>query len=310
MTIPDRQIRITEVALRDGLQSHPTLIPAEQKLQLLALLSKAGLSNFEATSFVSPKAVPQLADAEEVIARAREMAGARLSALTPNLRGVDRAIASGVHDVAVVLSATDTMNRKNIGMSFAETIVASEDVIRRAASHQLPSRAYISVAFECPFEGAVSPDVVVRLARQMLDAGATELVIADTIGAAGPAQVQDLCGALTETIPVDRIGLHLHDTRGLGVANAWAGLSAGIRRFDASAGGLGGCPFAPGAAGNLATEDLVLMAESAGYTTGVDLSALYQAIEFASIVVGRPLGGRSMSWARSRRGAGTPAGSA
>jgi len=299
----DRQIRITEVALRDGLQGHATLIPTEQKLELLSLLLAAGLSNLEATSFVSPKAVPQLADAEELISRARGLAGVRLSALAPNARGVERAIASGVHEVAVVLSATDTMNRKNVGMSLHQATVASEDVIRRAASHHVPSRAYISVAFECPFEGTVRPEVVVLLARQMLEAGATELVIADTIGAAGPAQVQELCGLLTESIPSDRIGLHLHDTRGLGLANAWAGISAGIRRFDSSAGGLGGCPFAPGAAGNLATEDLVLMAESGGYTTGVNLPALYDAVQFASQITGRELGGRSMSWAKTRRNA-------
>lgn len=299
----DRHIRITEVALRDGLQGHTTFVPTEQKLRLLHSLSKAGLNNIEATSFVSPKAVPQLADAAELIARARDLPGVQLSALALNLKGVERAIASGVHEVAVVLSATDTMNRKNAGMSLHQATIASEDVIRRAASHQLTSRAYISVAFECPFEGAVPSEVVLRLALRMLAAGATELVIADTIGAAGPAQVQELCRVLAESIPVERIGLHLHDTRGLGIANAWAGICAGIRRFDASAGGLGGCPFAPGAAGNLATEDLVLMAESGGYATGVDLPALYDAVELASQITGRELGGRSMSWARTRRNA-------
>jgi hydroxymethylglutaryl-CoA lyase len=303
MMTPDRRIRITEVALRDGLQGHATLIPTGQKLQLLSLLSKAGLSSIEATSFVSPKAVPQLADAEELIARARGLPGVRLSALALNLKGAERAIASGVHELAVVLSVTDTMNRKNVGMSLQQAITACEDVIRRAASHELPTRAYISVAFECPFEGSVHPDVIVRLASRMLDAGATELVIADTIGAAAPAHVYELCRVLAETMSNDRIGLHLHDTRGMGIANAWAGISAGIRRFDSSAGGLGGCPFAPGAAGNLATEDLVLMAEASGYATGVNLPVLYDAVQFASQVTGRELGGRSMSWAKSRRDA-------
>ncbi|MET4578082.1 hydroxymethylglutaryl-CoA lyase [Ottowia thiooxydans] len=297
----DPNIRITEVALRDGLQGHASFIPTEQKLNLLKLLSKAGLNSIEATSFVSPKTIPQLADAEELIARSRELPDVRLSALAPNVRGVERAIASGVHEVAVVLAATDTMNRKNLGMSLDQAIAASEEVIARAASRKLSTRAYIAVAFECPFEGLVPSDVVVSLAARMLDAGATELVIADTIGAASPAQVQEVCRILTRSIPSDLIGLHLHDTRGMGVANAWAGISAGIRRFDASAGGLGGCPFAPGAAGNLATEDLVLMAESCGYPTGVDLPALYDAVAFASQITGRTLGGRSMSWAKARR---------
>jgi hydroxymethylglutaryl-CoA lyase len=304
MMTADRQLRITEVALRDGLQGHATFIATEQKMRLLQLLFKAGLSNIEATSFVSPKAVPQLADAEELIARSREIPGVNISALALNRRGADRAISSGAHEVAVVLSATDTMNRKNVGMSLEEATKVSEAVTQQAASHHLPTRAYISVAFECPFEGPVPPPVVVRLAQQMLKAGATELVIADTIGAAGPGQVYDLCRELIKTIPAHLIGLHLHDTRGMGSANAWAGISAGIRRFDSSVGGLGGCPFAPGAAGNLATEDLVLMAHSSGFDTGVSLPALYDAVQFAGQITGRELGGRSMPWVKTRRDSG------
>ncbi|MGI4847355.1 MAG: hydroxymethylglutaryl-CoA lyase, partial [Janthinobacterium lividum] len=211
------------------------------------------------------------------------------------------AIAAGAREIAVVLSATDTMNRKNINMSLADAARVSEETLIAAQRAGLRTRAYVAVAFECPFEGVTDIQPVVELSERMAAAGAGEIVIADTIGAAGPAQVRDRLAILKQSIPLDVLALHLHDTRGLGTALAWAGIEAGIRRFDSSTAGLGGCPFAPGAAGNLATEDLVLMAEQAGFATGIDADRLVAAIEYVEGKLLRPLGGRSMTWFRKRR---------
>jgi hydroxymethylglutaryl-CoA lyase len=295
------RIEITEVAPRDGLQGHGAFIPTDRKLALIAALVAAGLRRIEATSFVSAKAVPQMADAAELIAGARRIEGAVLSALTPNVRGLERALQCQVDEVAVVLSATETMNRKNIGMSLEQAAQVSEQVLREARPAGVRTRAYVSVAFECPYEGPVAPAVVQQLAQRMLHAGAHEIVVADTIGAAAPGQVTRLCELLLTDMAAGQLALHLHDTRGLGATNAWAGIQAGVRRFDASAGGLGGCPFAPGAAGNLATEDLVLLCEGSGIETGVDAAALQEAVSVAGELVGRPIGGRSAAWARTRR---------
>src|SRR5690606_8314818 len=219
----------------------------------------------------------------------------------PNLRGLERAMAAGAREIAIVLSATETMNRKNINMSLDEAASVSEETLRVAKSAGLRTRAYVAVAFECPFEGLTPLDRVLQLARRMDDAGGDEIVIADTIGAAAPAQVKAAFLALREAIPVERIGAHFHNTRGMGAANAWAALEAGVRRFDASAGGIGGCPFAPGASGNLATEDLVLMAEQSGFSTGISLDGILEAVTFAEAQLGRSLGGEALSWYRSRK---------
>jgi hydroxymethylglutaryl-CoA lyase len=241
-----------------------------------------------------------MADAAEVIAEALALAPLRASALAPNLKGLERAVAAGTREVAVVLSCTETMNEKNINMSLAEATRISCDTLRAARAHGLTTRGYLAVAFECPFEGPTPGERVLELGLALRDAGADEIVVADTIGAASPADVQRLLRRLLPQLPVDRIGLHLHDTRGMGVANAYAGLELGVRRFDASAGGLGGCPFAPGASGNVATEDLVLMLEQSGYDTGVSLPALAAAVDLAGELLGRPLGGHAMPWLRRR----------
>lgn len=300
-------IQITDVAPRDGLQNQAVHVAAADKLRLIERLAEAGVQSVEATSFVSPKAVPQMADAEAVldgIAANLEAGGwargLRVSVLVPNMKGFQRALATGAREVAVVLSATETMNRKNINMSLAEAADVSEEVVRAARQAGLRTRAYVAVAWECPFEGATSLDEVVRLSVRMAGAGAQEVVIADTIGAAAPGQVRLRLQALTQALPADSLGVHFHDTRGMGVANAYAALEAGIRRFDASTGGIGGCPFAPGAAGNLATEDLVLMAEQCGYSTGIDTAKLIAAVDLAQELLGRQLGGRSMPWLRRR----------
>jgi hydroxymethylglutaryl-CoA lyase len=294
----ERVLHVTEVAPRDGLQSQSMAVPTGQKVRLIKQLADAGLTRIEVGAFVSSKAVPQMADSAEVVAAARRLGGLHLSAFVPNMRGLERAQASGVDAIAVALSATETMNMRNIGMSLDKAKRSCFDTVREARTAHLPARAYLAVAFECPFEGPVRQDTVLRLAHLMTEAGASEIVIADTIGAAAPAQVQALLQILLREFDADRLAIHLHDTRGLAIANAWAALQCGIRRFDSSAAGIGGCPFAPGAAGNLATEDLVLLAHQCGFGTGVDLARLGQAIGFAEELLCRPLGGRSMAWQR------------
>jgi hydroxymethylglutaryl-CoA lyase len=291
-------LHITEVGPRDGLQSQATPVDTSGKLALVAALFSAGLRRIEATSFVSPKAVPQMADAEAVLGGLAAPADARISALVPNQRGLQRAVASGAREIAVVLSATETMNRKNIRMGLAQALQTCEDTLAEAAAAGLRTRAYVAVAFRCPFEGDTPTGRVVDLALQMQAGGAGEVVIADTIGAAAPADVERVLTALLARMPAERVGMHFHDTRGMALANAWAAIGHGVRRFDASIGGLGGCPFAPGAAGNLATEDLALMAAQCGYDTGIRLDALIDAIDTAGRLVGYPVGGRSDRWLR------------
>jgi hydroxymethylglutaryl-CoA lyase len=296
------QIFITDVAARDGLQNQPVHLSTDDKLTLIGLLVEAGVASVEATSFVSPKAVPQMADAAELLPRVNQaFPGLRSSVLVPNLKGLERASAAGAKEIAVVLSATETMNLKNINMSLEAATAASEQTLRQAAALGLRTRAYVAVAFDCPFEGPTPLARVQTLAAAMLAAGAGEIVIADTIGAAAPADVKLRMNALANVIPLEKLAIHLHDTRGMAVANAWAALEAGVRRFDASAGGIGGCPFAPGAAGNLATEDLVLMAERSGFTTGIDLDRLLDAVAFAESKLQRPLGGGASTWLRRQR---------
>jgi hydroxymethylglutaryl-CoA lyase len=295
-------IFITEVAPRDGLQNQPIYLSTDDKLQLISLLVGAGVASVEATSFVSPKAVPQMADAAELLARLDQaFATLRSSVLVPNLKGLERAAAAGAKEIAVVLAATETMNQKNINMSLETATAASEQTLRAAIALGLRTRAYVAVAFDCPFEGPTPLARVLTLAAAMRDAGAGEIVIADTIGAASPADVKQRLSALANVIPLATLAIHLHDTRGMAVANAWAALEVGVRRFDASAGGLGGCPFAPGAAGNLATEDLVLMAERSGFSTGIDLDRLLDAVEFAESRLQRTLGGGASTWLRRQR---------
>lgn len=295
-------IHITDVAPRDGLQNQPFQVATEDKMKLIGLLAAAGLRSIETTSFVSPRAVPQMADAADLMPRVQSaLPQLRLSALVPNLKGLERAHAAGATEVAVVLSATETMNQKNINMSLDQAMEVCEQTLRSARRMEMRTRAYVAVAFDCPFEGPTPLDAVLRASARMLDAGAQEIVIADTIGSAAPGQVRDRFAALKDVVPLDRLAAHFHDTRGMGVGNAWAALEAGVRRFDASAGGIGGCPFAPGAAGNLATEDLVLMAERSGFATGIDLARLLDAVDLAEKLLQRTLGGRSMAWLRRER---------
>lgn len=293
---------ITDVSPRDGLQNQQLPVSTQAKLQLIHLLAAAGVRSVEATSFVSPKAVPQMADAAELVPLiAAQLPALRTSVLVPNLKGLERAHAAGAKEIAVVLSATETMNQKNINMGLAQATEVSEQTLQAAQALGLRTRAYVAVAFDCPFEGETALDTVVALAQRMHAAGAGEVVIADTIGSASPGMVKQRLAALTQAVPREQLAVHFHDTRGMGVANAWAALEAGIRRFDASVGGIGGCPFAPGAAGNLATEDLVLMAERSGLATGIRIDGLLEAIDFAETQLQRPLGGRAITWLRRQR---------
>lgn len=296
-------IHITDVAPRDGLQNQAIHLATADKLRLIELLVAAGVRSIEAASFVSPKAVPQMADAAELVPQVQARFPAlRTSVLVPNLKGLERAHAAGAREIAVVLSASETMNRKNINMGLDQATEVSEQTLAAARALGLRTRAYVAVAFDCPFEGETPLDEVLRLAARMQAAAADEIVIADTIGSASPGQVKQRFAALRGVVPIERLAVHLHDTRGMGVANAWAALEAGVRRFDASVGGIGGCPFAPGAAGNVATEDLVLMAERSGFATGIALPGLLAAVDFAQEQLQRPLGGRAITWLRRQGG--------
>lgn len=296
------RLHITDVAPRDGLQNQAVPVSTADKLALVERLSAAGVASVEITSFVSPRAVPQMADAGDLLPQVQaRLPQLRSSVLVPNRKGLERAHAAGAREIAVVLSATETMNRKNINMGLDEAADVSEQTVRAALALGLRTRAYVAVAFDCPFEGETPLERVVALAERMARAGAGEIVIADTIGAASPGMVKERMRALVPAIGADRLAVHFHDTRGMGAANAWAALEAGIRRFDASVGGIGGCPFAPGAAGNLATEDLVLLAERSGFATGISLAGLLHAIDLAQDVLQRPLGGRSIAWLRRQR---------
>lgn len=298
MIATSEQVRITDVGPRDGLQSQKTLVPVAGKLALIEALWTAGVPAIEATSFVSPKAVPQMADADELMPAISAPAGRSLSALVPNQYGLERAVRAGCREIAVVLSATETMNRRNIRAGLDEAIATARDTLRDAQAQGLATRAYIAVAFACPFEGNTPPERVYALSMAMAEAGAGEIVVADTIGAAAPSDVLRVVQTLLQSLPVQSLGLHLHDTRGMALANAWQGLQMGVRRFDASIGGLGGCPFAPGAAGNLATEDLALLCAQTGLETHIHMGALVRAIDVAEALVGYPVGGRSLRWIR------------
>lgn len=299
--MPDNKfVTVNEVGPRDGLQNQPELLSTEGKLRLIRALVDAGIKSIEASAFVSPKAVPQMADAQDLFAALPTDDGVAYTALVPNEKGYERALVAGVKSVAVVLSATETMNQKNICMSLAQTRSVCSSVVKRAAEEGLESRAYIAVAFECPYEGPMSQDRVVELTQEMFDSGASEVVIADTIGAANPSAVFAMFERLKQSFPLQKLSAHFHDTRAMALANAWAALQVGLRKFDSSIGGLGGCPFAPGASGNVATEDLVLMLHQCGYRTGVDVDGMRRAITLAEELVKRPVGGRMLPWLKAQ----------
>jgi hydroxymethylglutaryl-CoA lyase len=289
-------IAINEVGPRDGLQSQANHLDIAQRRQLIEALVAANLRQIEIGSFVSPRAVPQMAGTDELFATLSVPATVRLSALVPNMRGYENAIAAGAGTVAIVASATETMNRKNINMSLDQTFAAARSMIERGNAGGVAVQAYLAVAFECPFEGAVDPGRVREQAAQLAEWGAHEIVIADTIGAANPGQVKRLMDQLVADHGVERLACHFHDTRAMGLANVYAAIDSGVRRFDSAVGGLGGCPFAPGAKGNVATEDVVMMCEQMGFATGVDMPRLLEAVTLISNLTGTPQGGRAHYW--------------
>ncbi len=308
--MPDR-VRIYEVGPRDGLQNEAIAVPTDAKLRYVELLVAAGLREIEATSFVSPRAIPQLADADALLRRLPTADGLRYPVLVPNVRGMERAEAAGARALAVFTAATDAFTEHNIGMTVAGSLDAARPVLRRAGDLGWWRRGYVSTAFGCPYTGAVGPARSIEVALRLLDLGVDEVCFGDTIGVAVPRQVAALSGAAAAAgIPSDRIAFHFHDTRGTALANVAAGLDAGVRCFDSAAGGTGGCPYAPGAAGNLATEDLVYFLDASGYEHGVDLAALLIAARFAADTLGKPLAtkvGQAGGWDSAT---GTPVGRA
>ena len=291
---PD-EVSVYEVSPRDGLQNEKATVPLGEKLRLIEALTSAGLKRIEATSFVSPKWIPQLADADDVARALPRIAAGRpvtYSALVPNARGLERAKAAGMTEIAVFLSASETHNQKNVNKSIAETLAAFEQTISPARAAGMRVRGYVSTVWGCPYEGAVDPKKALEIAKRLLAMGCYQISLGDTIGVGTPVQTQKIVSMMLAEIPREALALHMHDTRGTALANILAGLELGIRDFDASVGGLGGCPYAPGAAGNVATEDLVYMLHGMGIKTGIDLERLVEAGRAAESIVGRALPGK------------------
>ncbi len=288
-----KTVSIYEVSPRDGLQNEAVTVPTAQKLRLIHGLVEAGLRRVELSSYVSPRWVPQLADADDVTSLAPRQDGVTYSALCPNARGLERALAARVQEVCVFVSASDTHNRKNVNRSVKETLERFESVIGPAIESGLRVRGYVSTAWGCPFEGDVEPRKVLDLCVLLIGQGCYQVSLGDTIGVGDPVQTRGLLSTLYEGgIKPDQLALHCHDTRGTALCNILVGLDMGVTTFDGSVAGLGGCPFAPGAAGNVATEDLVYLLERMGVSTGIDLQKLWDAGQVARSVVGRDLPGK------------------
>jgi isopropylmalate/homocitrate/citramalate synthase len=284
------RVRIYEVGPRDGLQNEAASIPTATKARFIELLAAAGLREIEATSFVASSAIPQLADADRLLGALPRRPGVRYPVLVPNLRGFARAEAAGADAIAVFTAATDAFTQANIGMTIGESIAAFAPVLERAGELGWWRRGYVSTAFGCPYSGRVDPATAVDVALRLLGLGADEVCFGDTIGVGVPSQVRRLTAlAVDAGIPLERVAFHFHDTRGTALANVAAGLDAGVRCFDSSTGGTGGCPYAPGAAGNLATEDLVYFLDASGCEHGVSLAGVLDAARFITDALGRPL---------------------
>ena len=283
-----QSVRVVEVGPRDGLQNEKALVPTEQKIHFISLLADAGLPVVEATSFVSPRAIPQLSDASAVMAGLKRLPTTEYPVLVPNLKGMERALAAGVRSIAVFTAASESFTRHNINATIAESVANFRPVVALAQQEGIKVRGYISTVFGCPYEGYVDPQQVLNVAQALLEMGITELSLGDTIGVATPDQVVDVLNLLIDTggIPVEQLALHFHDTRGTALANVLTALQMGISIVDSAAGGLGGCPYAPGAAGNLATEDLLYMLHGMGIQTGVDLDKVVAATRYIAPYLG------------------------
>lgn len=290
------KITVNDVGPRDGLQNQPKILEPEQRLQLIQALLDAGMTHIEVGAFVSPKAVPAMAGADRLVAGLPNRKDAVFTVLIPNMKGYELARDAGAGSVCMVLYGTDGMAMKNANMSRQQAENATRDILALAKNDGVRVTATVAVAFECPFDGKVDPAVVEGTAARMLAEGADEVCIADTIGAANPAEVRTMAGRLVAQHGNEQLSFHFHDTRAMGLANVFAAVESGIRKFDASIGGLGGCPFAPGASGNVATEDVVMLLQQMGYDTGIDLPALLQAARLAKELTGTAPGGRAMPW--------------
>ena len=283
-----RSVRVVEVGPRDGLQNEKVSVPTGQKIQFIQMLAEAGLPVVEATSFVSPRAIPQLSDASEVMAGLTRLPDTSYPVLVPNVKGMERALAVGVRSIAVFTAASESFTRHNINVTIAESLANFRPVVAMARQEGVPVRGYISTVFGCPYEGAVEPRQALRVAQALLEMGINELSLGDTIGVATPNQVVDVISLFVNdgAIPVERVAVHFHDTRGTALANVLVALQLGVSIVDSSAGGLGGCPYAPGAAGNLATEDLLYMLHGMGIETGVNLEKVVEATRFITPYLG------------------------
>lgn len=284
-----RRIEINEVSPRDGLQMERVFVPTERKIAFIDALSKCGFARIEVSSYTSPKAIPALADAEAVMAGICRVPGVKYTALVPNLRGMERALVGNPDEINLVMSVSETHNRANLRMTRMQSIAVLLDVLREASGVGLPCNVSLSTAFGCPFDGEVDPAEVLALAKRFADAGAAGITVCDTTGMAFPSQVKRVCESLLKAIPAVPLTIHLHNTRGMGLANALAASETGVERFDAASGGLGGCPYAPGASGNVSTEELAHMFAAMGYDTGIDIDALLAVVRSMSALVGRPV---------------------
>ncbi len=292
---------INEVAPRDGFQIEANFIPTEVKIKLINGLSRTGVAMIEATSFTSPKAIPSLRDAEEVMRGIDRVPGVLYTALVPNVKGCERAIACQVDEVNLVMSASETHNRANLRMSCEQSLAQFAEIVKLAQASPVAINASLSTTFGCPFEGCIPPERILHLVRRLLDLGIPGVTFCDTTGMANPAQVRALCESVRGRYPTVKLTMHFHNTRGMGLANVVAAVEAGMRRFDSSLGGLGGCPYAPGASGNVCTEDMVHMLEQMGYDTGVNLDALLEVARELPAIVGHDVPGQLIKAGKSDR---------
>ena len=289
-------ITINDVGPRDGLQNQQKILSPQQRIQLVKALLAAGMDHVEVGAFVSPKAVPAMAGADQVLAGLPEMDHGVFTVLVPNFRGYELARDAGAKSVCTVLYGSEGMAQANVKMSREQADQATADILSRARQDSIRVTATVAVAFECPFDGPVDPSIIEKTVTKFIELGADEVAIADTIGAANPQQVRSLTAALVARHDPEQLSCHFHDTRAMGLANVFAAVESGVRKFDASIGGLGGCPFAPGASGNVATEDVAMMLEQMGYDTGIDMKGLMQASALAQELTGTAPGGRSKAW--------------
>jgi len=292
MTIPT-QVKIVEVGPRDGLQNEKQIVPTEIKIELINRLAEAGVRVIEATSFVSPKWVPQMGDNTAVMQGIKRHPATVYPVLTPNLQGFDTAIQAGASEVAIFAAASETFSRKNINCSIAESLKRFEPILSAASALEIPVRGYVSCVVGCPYEGAIAPEQAASVAKTLFDMGCYEVSLGDTIGVGNPATIKRLIEACARQIPIQKLAGHYHDTYGMAVANIYASLQMGMATFDSSIAGLGGCPYAQGASGNVATEDVVYLLQGLGIETGIDLAKLALIGDWISTALNRPNGAKA-----------------